>query len=68
MNMDTDLNWVELMSGTEPAPCAYGAVVEGHACYCHHRLGPRKCHVWRNGLHWTKENCELFERTDETKP
>lgn len=55
------VNLVELFEEPEPAPCKWGNIVEGHACYCHHRLGPRKCHVWRNGLEWKRENCELYE-------
>jgi hypothetical protein len=25
----------------------FGLIVDGHACYCHHYYGPRKCPVWR---------------------
>lgn len=31
--------------GQEPI---YEAEAEGHACYCHHPHGYRKCPIWRN--------------------
>lgn len=29
-----------------PSPCAFGTIVKGHACYCGHEDGPRKCPKW----------------------
>lgn len=45
------MNLVELIadeSEMKPSPCAYGNIVGGHACYCHHNQGPRKCPIWSN--------------------
>jgi hypothetical protein len=48
------LNLVELMADEDeclPAPCKWGNIVDGHACYCHKddwKEGPRKCPIWRN--------------------
>ena len=49
-------------------PCIYGVRVDGHAVYCNHPEGPRKC---RHSGYWGRayslafgmadENCELFE-------
>ena len=60
------INLVEMIvddDETMPAPCKYGNIVIGHACYCHHESpnAPRKCPIWRNGGDWNVENCELFE-------
>lgn len=41
---------VELTADPEdvhPSPCWFGVIVDGHACYCHHGSGARKCPVWR---------------------
>lgn len=62
-------NLVEMAAGDDecyPAPaCRFGNIVRGHACYCHHEDGPRKCHVWRyfgDGPEgWHKKECELME-------
>lgn len=45
------------------APCKYGQIVPGHACYCqnHHEDAPRKCPIWKRGKEWSLVNCELFE-------
>lgn len=41
------MNLVELVDDDQkPSPCAHGNIVVGHACYCHHPDGPRKCPVW----------------------
>ena len=47
------MNIVEMMAAddeTKPALCAFGNIVKGHACYCHHTNpeAPRKCWIWRN--------------------
>jgi hypothetical protein len=54
--------------------------VDGHACYCHHPQGLRKCPIWRNyGEHnltkwhnkgdWNKDSwedgCPYFEANDQ---
>ncbi len=55
------INLVEMMSDEKSqAPCKYGLIVEGHACYCHHPDGYRKCPQWRNDEPY--EECELFEK------
>lgn len=42
------MNLVELIADEQrSAPCRFGNIVEGHACYCHHPHGPRKCPIWR---------------------
>lgn len=42
------MNLVEMIADEQrPAPCRFGNIVEGHACYCHHPHGPRKCPIWR---------------------
>lgn len=56
-------NLVELMADDEdqePSPCANGNVVIGHACYCHHPAGPRKCRLYWDGVEAMK-TCEWFE-------
>ena len=62
-----------------PAPCLYGNIVDGHACYCHNSSPhtPRKCPIWaRYGYdpadpedrkHWHRGECEFFEPTEETR-
>ena len=59
------MNLVELVTDDmqEPAPCRYGNIVVGHACYCHNsdENAPRKCPIWRNGGRWSKDNCDFFE-------
>lgn len=54
-----DLNDDELIS----APCIYGEIVVGHACYCHHTSddAPRKCPIYKWGEDWNVKNCKLFE-------
>jgi hypothetical protein len=49
------------------APCKWGNIVEGHACYCHAdhwKEGPRKCPIWRNfetpGPAWRKVDGPVF--------
>ena len=64
------INLVELTSEDDEqmqAPCKYGNIVIGHACYCHHESpdAPRKCPIWRNGEDWNKNNCEFYEDFDE---
>lgn len=59
------INLVELCADDEDqnsAPCIFGNIVVGHACYCHHSDGPRKCNQYRNGEPY--EECELFEKSD----
>jgi len=44
-------NVIELLDDGEKAPCRFGNIVPGHACYCHNDQwadGPRKCPIWRN--------------------
>jgi hypothetical protein len=47
-------NIVEMMADEgeqQEAPCKWGNIVEGHACYCHNdawKEGPRKCPIYRN--------------------
>jgi len=47
------INIVELITDQDEqslAPCKFGNIVEGHACYCHAddwEQGPRKCPIWR---------------------
>jgi hypothetical protein len=48
------MNIVELAADPDEqmaAPCKWGNIVVGHACYCHNDspLMPRKCPVWRSG-------------------
>lgn len=55
------------------APCKWGNVVVGHACYCHNDAwteGPRKCPIYRNfGLdpvkwhqrEWTTQRLPMFK-------
>jgi hypothetical protein len=53
----------------ETAPCKYGNIVVGHACYCHRDdwpEGPRKCPVWRyfgtkDLSKWHQREWELVE-------
>jgi hypothetical protein len=43
------MNLVELVEDEQhPSPCRHGNIVDGHACYCHHGQGPRKCPIWRH--------------------
>lgn len=57
------INLVELAADeedTEQAPCCWGNVVVGHACYCHAPDSPyRKCPQFRSGEPY--EECEFFE-------
>lgn len=56
------MNLVELLSdGDEqmPSPCDHGNVVIGHACYCHHPNGPRKCRLYWGGVE-EMQTCEMF--------
>ena len=42
------MNLIELCYDEQhDSPCRFGNIVDGHACYCHHEQGPRKCPVWR---------------------
>lgn len=62
------MNFVELLADEnqkEPSPCEYGQIVIGHACYCHHINGPRKCPIWRHKQEWNIINCELFKPPQE---
>lgn len=65
-------NLVELCADEDeqsPAPCRWGNIVAGHACYCHKddwEEGPRKCPIWRefgtNDLSkWHKREWEFVE-------
>lgn len=56
-------NLVELFEESEPSGCKFGNLVPGHAIYCHHPEGPRKCSQFRWGE--PLEECELFVK--ETK-
>src|SRR5687767_12730138 len=48
------MNLVEMVadeSEQQQAPCKWGNIVVGHACYCHNDAwedGPRKCPIYRN--------------------
>ena len=61
------LNLCEMMGDDQhDAPCLYGNIVDGHACYCHsdEPEAPRKCPIWRfygeELPHWNKKECEWF--------
>lgn len=64
-------NLVELIADDEqrPAPCAWGNIVVGHACYCHNdewSEGPRKCPIYRQFgdsdlTKWVRRDWELVE-------
>ena len=67
------MNIVELCTDDQhDAPCKFGNIVDGHACYCHADSpdAPRKCPIWRNhGEHdltkwkrgpWDEGACPLF--------
>lgn len=45
-------NLVELVAEEQTrAPCKWGNIVPGHACYCHNdawKEGPRKCPIYRS--------------------
>lgn len=76
------MNLVELIADEQhPSPCIYGNIVDGHACYCHHPEGLRKCPIWRkygedeldkwhNKGDWDSMGwdggCKLFEPTEES--
>ena len=70
------MNLVELIaddSEQRDAPCRFGNIIVGHACYCHHRKGPRKCPIWQQyGEHdkarWHTSECRMFETADGAKP
>lgn len=62
-------NLVEMIAADDelyPAPCVFGQIVKGHACYCHHpRAHIRKCPIWRSFgehdlKHWCVTNCKYF--------
>ena len=67
------MSLVELCADPEehqPAPCRFGNIITGHACYCHHKSpeAPRKCPIWRAGNPegwmrgpWEEGCCPLFE-------
>jgi hypothetical protein len=61
-NWDKNINLTEMMFGEElrQSPCKYGFELDGHACYCHHKDGYRKCPQWRNGEPY--KECELYEK------
>ena len=57
------INFVEFLADEdeqEQSPSKYGNTVIGHACYCHHPDGPRKCHLYWGGVD-EMEKCEMFE-------
>jgi hypothetical protein len=59
------MNLVEMISDEqEPSPCIWGNVVVGHACYCHHDDGPRKCRLYWGGVEEMK-TCDMFEPVPE---
>jgi len=63
------INLVELCAedeGQELSPCQHGNIVVGHACYCHHANGPRKCPQWRNAEPY--EGCRMFEKAQVDLP
>ena len=78
------MNLVELIDDNQhDAPCKHGNIVDGHACYCHHPQGLRKCPIWRNyGEHdltkwhnkgdWNKDGweggCRYFEPNVQAHP
>lgn len=51
----------ELGEEMEQSPCRWGNVVVGHACYCHHQDGPRKCRLYWGG-EAEMTTCPMFER------
>ena len=66
------LNLVELVADDDEqraAPCAWGHIVVGHACYCHNdawKEGPRKCPIYRahgdsDPSKWHRREWELVE-------
>ena len=58
------VNLVEFMCEPceiEPCECLHGNIVSGHACYCHHEAGPRKCPQWQNAEPYSE--CDLYEAT-----
>ena len=43
-------------------PCRFGDQCEGHACYCNHPDGPRKCRKsWYYGGEERDQDCEYYE-------
>lgn len=75
------MNIVELIADEQhAAPCRYGNIVDGHACYCHHPAedAPRKCPIWRNYgehdlEHWRvdmdwEDGCPYFEVNAQSVP
>ena len=59
------VEWATDENKQKPAPCSWGNIVEGHACYCHNEKAPyRKCPIWRMGYEWNRENCEFFNAAD----
>lgn len=65
------MNITELLDNEQHAsPCKFGNIVDGHACYCCHVKGPRKCPIWRDfGEHdlskWYKGGCQFFKANNE---
>lgn len=60
------INLVEMIADeSEPAPCKWGNIVPGHACYCHNDDATyRKCPIWNRGMVWNKLSCEWFEESE----
>ena len=60
------VNLVEMVEGSEfNQPCRHGALVDGHAVYCHNKAwkdAPRKCRrTWYTAGAERDEDCEGFE-------
>lgn len=60
------VNIVEMVEGSQfNQPCRHGALVDGHAVYCHNQAwkdAPRKCRrAWYTGGVERDEDCEGFE-------
>lgn len=60
------LNIVELVDDEQQqAPCKYGNIVVGHACYCHRddwEEGPRKCPIYRE---WGLSDLSRWRKVDK---
>ena len=54
------VEWMAEEDEQESSPCAFGNVVKGHACYCHHDDGPRKCHLYWEGVDKMRA-CKMFK-------
>lgn len=68
------INLVELFADDDEqkrSPCEFGNIVIGHACYCHHESGPRKCGVWRmrgdGPAGWDEKACQLFKKASNPR-